>query len=383
MLIPRAVWIWTFRGRECLLKFEHGTPHFDPGRAKGVNVYMQALVKLRKGYDQMQLVDIPEPQTSGNLVKIKVAYAGICGTDIHTFEGVYAANKPPVVLGHEFSGVVTQVGELVETVKIGDRVTSETTFSVCGACEFCREREYNLCADRKGMGTQADGGFAEYVIAPESSVHVLPPEVGLLAAAVTEPLACCVHGALEKTSVKPGDVALVFGPGAMGLLCSQLLLSQGVRVILAGVTRDAARLELAKAMGVELAVDQLTQDLAAIVDKQTNGRGVDRVFECSGVVAALNTGLRLAAKKADVVQLGVFKEDMNLIDTSVFFPREIRYIGSRTQKPSSWETALELMRMGAVKPELVVTRTIPLEDWRTGFALIRDCAEVKVVVQMQ
>ncbi len=339
-------------------------------------------MKLRAGYDQIELVSVPEPHAEKNLVKIRVAYAGICGTDLHTFDGVYAANKPPVVLGHEFSGIVTEIGEQVTRVKVGDRVTSETTFSVCGVCEFCHQKEFNLCAHRQGLGTQVDGGFAEYVLSPESSVHVLPPEISLLSAALTEPFACCVHGALEKTTVTEGDVALVFGPGAIGLLLCQLLLAVGARVILAGVTADTERLALAKSFGVQFAVDQQKQNLEQIVMEQTGGRGADRVFECSGIVPALNTGLELAAKKADVVQLGVFREPMNLIHTGVFFPREIRYIGSRTQKPSSWEKALELMRAGKVDTEKLITRVIPLEDWRSGFESVRDRSAIKVVMQI-
>ena len=343
---------------------------------------MKALMKLREGYDQMDLVEVPEPRAEGNLVKIKVAYAGICGTDIHTFNGNYPANRPPVILGHEFSGVVVEVGELVTKVKVGDRVTSQTTFSVCGTCEFCANQEYNLCSHRKGLGTQVNGGFAEYVVSPESSIHVLPPEISLLAAALTEPFACCVHGALEKTTVKPGDTVLVFGPGAIGLMLCQLLLSQGAKVILAGVTADLDRLEFAKSFGVQIAVDQLKQNLEEIVMIETGGRGVDCVFECSGVVAALNAGLRLAAKKADVVQLGLFPEQMNLIETGVFFSKELRYVGSRTQKPSSWEKAIELMRTGKVSLEQFVSRVIPLEDWRSGFDAVRNHYAIKVVVRV-
>lgn len=345
-------------------------------------IVMRALMKKQKGYDQMEIVSIPEPMASANLVKIKVAYAGICGTDIHTFEGTYIGNRPPVVLGHEFSGIVAEVGPDVTSVKIGDRVTSETTFETCGSCEFCLGEEYNLCSQRKGLGTEVNGGFADYVLAREKSVHILPEDVSLLAAALTEPLACCVHGAMEKTDIKRNDTAVVFGPGPIGILMSLLLLSQDVQVVLAGVTRDESRFELAKNLGISHIVNQQKQNLKQYVMGLTGGKGANKVFECSGVVAALNAGLQLAAKKAEVVQLGVFKEQFNLIDTSVFFPREIRMIGSRTQKPSSWDMSLELMRTGVVKPEKIVTNIIPLENWREGFICLRNCAEVKIVAKL-
>lgn len=343
---------------------------------------MRALMKKQPGCDQMDIVSVPEPSVSADLVKIEVACAGICGTDIHTFEGKYAANMPPVILGHEFSGTVTDIGPDVTSVKIGDRVTSETTFETCGSCAFCLDKEYNLCSWRRGLGTQVNGGFAEYVLAREESVHVLPEEVSLLAGALTEPLACCVHGVLEKTCLKPGGLAVVFGPGPIGLLTCLLLQSQGVQVVLAGVSRDESRFKLARALGILHVVDQQKQNINQYVMGLTEGRGADKVFECSGAAAALNTGLQLAAKKADVVLLGVFKEQFNLIDTSVFFPREIRLVGSRTQKPSSWNLALELMRTGAVKPEEIVTSVIPLEAWREGFGRLRNCSEVKVVIKL-
>lgn len=330
----------------------------------------------------MDIVDMPEPEVSGDLVKIKVARAGICGTDIHTFDGTYAANRPPVVLGHEFSGIVAEVGPDAATVKIGDRVTCETTFEICGSCAYCLEKEYNLCANRQGLGTQVNGAFAEYVLARAEYVRVLPQEVSLLAAALTEPLACCVHGALEKTDLKPGGVAVVLGPGPIGLLMCLLLQSQGVKTVLAGISKDASRFELAEELGVPHIVDQQKQNIDQYVFDLTRGEGADTVFECSGAAPALNTGLRLAAKKADVVLMGIFQEQFNLIDTSVFFPREIRLVGSRTQKPSSWDRALELMRTGAVRPEKIVTGIIPLADWREGFARLRGCAEGKIVVKL-
>ena len=178
---------------------------------------MKALMKTQPGPGNLELLDIPEPAVSGNLVKIRVVYSGVCGTDIHTWDGVYPGNKPPVVLGHEFSGYVTETGPDVLSIKPGDRVTSETTFSTCGECVFCRRKDYNLCSFRKGIGTQVNGSFAEYVLSREESVHKLPDSISLLSAALTEPLACAVHGCLERTSIGNGSTVLILGPGTIGL----------------------------------------------------------------------------------------------------------------------------------------------------------------------
>lgn len=342
---------------------------------------MKALTKTEKGYDKMALLDIEEPKAEKNLVKIKVEYSGICGSDLHSFKGEYGNIKTPVVLGHEFSGVVVEVGESVTKVKVGDRVTSETTFETCGECDFCKSKDYNLCSTRKGIGTQANGSFAEYVLSREESVHVLPENVSLLAASLTEPLACCVHAALEKTTINAGEVALVFGPGPIGLLLSQVVKSQGAYVILAGVTKDKERMELAKKLGIDLVVDLLQEDLDAIVMEKTNGYGANKVFDCSGVIHAVNQGLRLTKKKGDFVQVGLFAKVKNELDQEAIIQREIRYIGSRSQKPSSWITSLELLRDKKVDTETLVTKMVDLENWREGIEAAMQGSEIKVVIK--
>ncbi|KRD99452.1 zinc-binding dehydrogenase [Priestia megaterium] len=342
---------------------------------------MKAVMKVEPGYDKMLLKTIPELEVQKNQVKIKVAYTGICGTDIHTFTGQYKNSQTPVVLGHEFSGIVVEVGEDVTKVKVGDKVTSETTFVTCGECDYCLEKDYNLCAYRKGIGTQINGSFAEYVISREESVHVLPDAVDLKAAALTEPLACCVHAALEKTVVKKEDKVLIFGPGPIGLLQAQVVKAQGAFVILAGITKDQKRLELAKSLGVDVAVDIQKESLEEIVLAYTNGYGVDKLFECSGAVQALNQGLPLVKKKGTFVQVGIFSEKLNLLDQESIIQREITYIGTRSQKPSSWHIALKLLEEKKINTEKMITKIVPLDYWRQGFEAVLSGNEIKVLVQ--
>ncbi|KRD90539.1 sorbitol dehydrogenase [Bacillus sp. Root147] len=342
---------------------------------------MKAVMKVEPGYDKMLLKTIPESEVQKNQVKIKVAYTGICGTDIHTFTGQYKNSQTPVVLGHEFSGIVVEVGKDVTKVKVGDKVTSETTFVTCGECDYCLEKDYNLCAHRKGIGTQINGSFAEYVISREESVHVLPDAVDLKAAALTEPLACCVHAALEKTVVEKGDKVLIFGPGPIGLLQAQVVKAQGAFVILAGITKDQKRLELAKSLGVDVAVDIQKESLEEIVLAYTNGYGVDKLFECSGAVQALNQGLPLVKKKGTFVQVGIFSEKLNLLDQESIIQREITYIGTRSQKPSSWHIALKLLEEKKINTEKMITKIVPLDYWRQGFEAVLSGNEIKVLVQ--
>ena len=342
---------------------------------------MKALMKTKPGPGNVELLDMSEPAASGDLVKIRVVYSGICGTDLHTWDGVYPGNKPPVVLGHEFSGYVAEIGPEVRSLKPGDRVTSETTFSTCGTCIYCRRKDYNLCSSRKGIGTQVNGSFAGYVLSREESVHKLPGTVSLLSAALAEPLACAVHGCLERTDVHSGNTALILGPGAIGLLSAMTVLSRGASVILSGVSADEDRLAFARTAGVLWAIDQQKEDLSAVVMELTGGLGAAPVIECSGNIKALNTALRLAAKQADIVTLGLFPDQYNEIDTGVFFSKELRLTGSRTQKPSSWRTAIDLMAAGNLVPEKLVTDIFPLEEWQKAFMAVRDRKGIKTVIQ--
>lgn len=328
---------------------------------------MKAVVKTDNGYDNMLYMDVNEPDAVADLVKIKIAYSGICGTDLHAFKGEYSSTKPPVILGHEFSGIVTEIGPDVKNIKVGDRVTSETTYTTCGECSMCRSKDYNLCGNRQGIGTQINGSMAEYVVSREESVHVLPENVSLLSAALTEPLACGVHAVIEKGDVKPGEVCVVFGAGAIGQMVAQVAKGCGAIVIMAGLSNDKERFEIAKSCGIDVTVDQMTENLKEIVMSMTNNEGADKCFECSGAVIAANTALELCRRKGTVVQMGVFSKPKAEICTDYILHKEIAYIGSRSQKPSSWVTSLQLLAEEKVNPEKTVKDMVTLENWREGF----------------
>lgn len=341
---------------------------------------MKAVVKTAPGYGNVELLDVEEPTVYGDRVKIKVSYSGICGSDIHTFKGEYGSTFP-LILGHEFSGVVVEVGPDVKKVKVGDRVTSETTFSTCGTCAYCQSKDYNLCSSRQGIGTQISGSMAEYVLSREESVHVLPDHISLEAAALSEPLACCVHAVLEKTTVNTGDKVLVLGPGPIGLLTALVAKTQGAYVILTGVTADKKRLDIAKEMGIDRVVDVLTEDLPKLIMDLTDGYGVNSVFECSGAAVAVNQALLITKKQGDFVQIGLFPEKLTPIDMNAVFQREINIIGSRTQKPSTWCKTLDLVSAGKIKPETLITQIVSLDDWSKGFDIAMASGGMKVLIQ--
>ncbi|SUL31166.1 sorbitol dehydrogenase [Staphylococcus aureus] len=261
---------------------------------------MKALVKTREGHGNLELLDKEVATPLDDKVKIKVHYAGICGTDIHTYEGHYKVNFP-VTLGHEFSGEIVEVGADVKDFKVGDRVTSETTFYVCNECEYCKSKDYNLCNHRKGIGTQVDGAFTNYVIAREESLHHIPDEVSYQSAAMTEPLACAHHG-VSKIQVNSGDVAVVMGPGPIGLLVAQVLKSKGATVVVTGLDNDKVRLDKAEALHMDYVVNLQQTDLKTYINGITDGYGADVVVECSGAVPAARQGLDILRKKVSTVK---------------------------------------------------------------------------------
>lgn len=342
---------------------------------------MKALVKKEKGFGNMELVEIDEPVINDDQVKIKIEYSGICGSDIHSYKGEYNNIKPPVVLGHEFSGIVTEIGANVTGIKVGDRVTSETTFEICGTCDYCKSGDYNLCPNRKGLGTQANGSFAEYVVARKESVHVLPENVDLLSAALTEPLACCTHPALEKTSIEIGEHVLIFGPGPIGLLLAQVVKAKGAYTILAGMNKDKERLKLAKELGIDRTINIQEEDIGEIIKGLTKGYGVDKVFDCSGSIHATNSGLSLLRKKGTLVQVGIFAKSLNELDEEKVIQKELIYIGSRSQKPSSWDLALYLMDTGKVNTKKLVSKIYSLDEWQKAFDKVMSGEEIKVVLK--
>lgn len=341
---------------------------------------MKALVKTAPGYNQMVLKEIPQPKPEKDQVLIKVAYTGICGTDVHGFKGEYDRLKTPLVLGHEFSGVVAEVGSDVTKVKVGDEVTSETTFSTCGSCEPCQNKEYNLCLKRQGLGSQVNGSFAEYVLTREESVHLLDGKISLMEASITEPIACGVHASMEKTQVGAGDTVVVIGPGPIGLCLTQVLKGIGAKVIMVGITRDKERLETARSLGADAIVDSQAENAAEVIQEMT-GVGADYCFECSGAAPAVKNAFDYLRQKGTLVQMGVFAKNENLLDLNSIVQREMNIVGSRSQKPSTWQLTLDLMKKGSIDARRLITKVYPLTEWEQAFEDAMAGTEIKVVLQ--
>ncbi|MBC7190709.1 zinc-binding dehydrogenase, partial [Candidatus Aerophobetes bacterium] len=253
---------------------------------------MKAVVKFEKGHGNVEVREVEEPRVGEGEVKIEVKAAGICGTDIHIYHDRFK-NNPPVILGHEFCGVVREVGKNVTEFKEGDRVTSETAGWVCGKCFYCRTGNYNLCPERKGIGYMLNGAFTRFCVVRKEIVHRLPDNVDFISGALCEPLSCAVHGIIEETGIETGDVVLVIGPGPIGLLSVQIAKTEGGKVIVTGLSVDEERLSLAKELGADFVVNVEKDNVEKLVRDLTDGYGADVVLECSGSSSGANLGLKL------------------------------------------------------------------------------------------
>lgn len=341
---------------------------------------MKALRKLSAGFGHVELCNIDAPSPKCDEIIVKVVYSGICGSDIHALKGEYN-KKIPLTLGHEFIGIVYEKGDKVTNFSIGDRVVSETTYEVCEICPHCLNKEFNLCSQRKGLGTQVNGSFATFVSAKADRCHHLPDALPDEVAALLEPLACCIHAAMEKTTIKATEKIAVFGPGPIGVLLALVVKSFGAEVTLIGITKDTHRLAKAQELGILHTIDSQTEDLSALVNKTTNDLGFDQVFECSGSPQALQQALEIVKKKGTVIQEGLFAKNPVPIDMSLLLNKEIQLIGSRTQKPSSWHESLEWLETSNVNLSPLITKILPLEQWEEAFKLAMNGEELKVLLK--
>jgi L-iditol 2-dehydrogenase len=327
---------------------------------------VRGLTKLAPGPGNVALAQRPEPSAAPGHVVLDVAGAGICGTDLHIADDEFPS-LPPVTMGHEVSGVVADVGAGVDGAWAGARVVTETYFSTCGECVFCRDGRPNLCAQRRSIGSHVDGGFARLVHVPAHNLHRIPDWLDGHAAAMTEPLACCCHSLLDPPRVDDGDEVLVVGPGPVGLLAAQVARARGGRVHVRGTPRDEVRLAAARDLELEVS----TTDDGPVE--------ADVVIECSGSAAGMSFGLESARRGGRYVQIGLAGKPVTLPFDLVCY-RELTLTSGNASTPTSWGRAIELVEARQVRLEPLLSEVVPLEEWERAFAATRAGAGIKYVL---
>ncbi len=342
---------------------------------------MEMKAAVFQGKHQMDILQKTVPTPHAGEVLVKVMACGICGTDVHIFEGDKGCGdtQPGTVLGHEFAGIVEAVGEGVTDFTVGDRVCVDPN-DTCGSCYYCQHGMAHFCTGMKGIGTMQDGGFAQFVVAPQKQCHGFSERITFAQAAMTEPVACCLHG-MDLCNLKAGDTVVVIGGGMIGLLMLQLakLAGAGVAVLLEPVE---AKRETAKKLGADLCIDPLTQDVNAILAAEKLHQ-VDCVIECAGLPKTVEQAIDIAGKGATVMLFGLTKPDDTVaIKPFTVFEKELSIKASYIN-PYTQERALTLIDRNRLDVASMVYREISLEELSTVLSDPKQRALGKFIVNPQ
>lgn len=338
---------------------------------------MKALVKVKKGIGHLEYIDVPEPKPGYGEVKIKVKACGICGTDIHIWKDEFPY-FPPIVLGHELSGVIEELGDGVTGLTIGQKVVSEAVYQVCGKCEACRTGYYNLCLTRKGLGWAKNGAFATFTIVEAKNIHQMPNNLSFEEAALSEPLAVSAYAVSELTKVKAGDIVLISGPGPIGILVMQCALAEGAFVIVSGTESDKLRLNVAKELGAQEIVNIDRDDLLRTIQKY-NKLGADIVFECSGAASAVRSGIDVIKKGGKFTQVGLFGKPIQ-INMDQIVTKELIVTGVFSSNWRGWHQGLRLVAQDRINLKPLISHVLPVSEWKTAFSLIENKQSLKIVL---
>lgn len=337
------------------------------------------------GPTNVEIADVEEPSPGPGQVKLKVGFNGICGTDLHEYYAgpIFVPTEPhplthrqlPLVIGHEFSGVITDVGEEVTGWAEGDRVAVEPIYK-CGHCPPCRAGNYNVCQQIGFHGLMSDGGMAEYTVVPTDMLHRLPDNVPLQLGALVEPMSVAYHAA-TLGDVKSGDTAMVFGAGPIGIGLWFALRGKGVDDVLV-VEPSATRSAAIERLGART-LDPAAIDVPAFTADHTEGRGADAVFDAAGVTPAVETALGCVGSRKPMVSVAIYEKPLTTPLLNLVM-NESRIQGSLCYTADDFEAVIALMAQGAYDTTGWVT-SIGLDDViDEGFEALHAGTKMKVLV---
>jgi L-iditol 2-dehydrogenase len=343
---------------------------------------MLALVKTQKGKGFIELRDVPEPAIAPDEVLIEVQAAGVCGTDLHVWHDTFPY-WPPVILGHEFAGVVVQVGAQVTGWQAGDRVVGEPHTQHCGTCFLCRGGHIQSCAAKRSPGWGIDGAFTRLLKYPPKLLHRIPDSMTFAQAALVEPAANTVTDIVERGAIVAGDFVVLLGPGPIGLMAAQVARAAGAReVLVVGAPADRGlRLDTARSLGFSQVVDLSQTDPAARCLELTGGRGADLVIECSGAPAAIASCFSLVRKWGRVCAIGLTGKKPVQLDWDLGMAKNATVLLNMSTEYASWDKAIQMIAAGTVQVEPLITHDLPLAEWESGFAAMEAMRAMKVVLR--
>lgn len=345
---------------------------------------MRALVKYGRQDGDVEIRDVPEPIIGPDQVLLEVKAAGVCGSDLHMWREKQSwAVKLPLVLGHEFCGVVVDVGENVANFAVGDRVACETAAQVCNQCVYCLSGNYNLCPNRLGYGALADGAFTRYVAARPQILHRIPDNVPFEHAALTEPICVAYNALVEKTDMRPGDLVIIQGPGPIGIMALQVARLRGAgTIVVLGTDVDAHRLEVAAELGAHHTLNIQREDPAQFIHSLGDGFGADLVVDCTGVSKALKQSLDLVRPNGRITKIGWGPQPLDF-NLDPLVGKAVTLQGSFSHTYPTWERVLGLLSTGQINLEPVIGGVYGLTEWEEAFHKMEQGKNVKSVLRIE
>lgn len=333
-----------------------------------------------KEFNKIEIEDRPVPQLGAEEALIRVTHMGICGSDLHIYEGKLAANYP-IVPGHEFSGYLEAIQSDKYDYKVGQKVVAHP-LTACGACEMCNVGRENACSEVSICGVHKAGGFAEFIKVPASKIYPLPDEMDLRLSALLEPLAVAVHD-VRRSRIQIGQTAYIIGGGPIGILTAIVAKASGASKVVVGEFNDY-RIGFMRDLGID-AVDRKQTSLKEVVDAATAGKGFDVVFEDSGATAAYDDMIE-AVKRGGTIMLIGMPAEKQPVDITECAKRELNLIGCRIHSQSNYAAALEVMKSGEYNEqfEKLITHTFPFDKIQEAMKFgLEDQEHIKIVLEMQ
>jgi L-iditol 2-dehydrogenase len=342
---------------------------------------MKALVLER--YNEFKICDAEIPEIPADWVLIKVKACGICGSDVHGMDGSTGRRQPPIIMGHEASGIIHELGKYVTGWMVGDRVTFDSTIS-CGQCYFCLNGDINLCSNRRVMGVSCDeyrqnGAFAEFVAVPAHILYKIPDKLSFEQASMVEAVSVAVH-ATAVSQVRTGDSALVIGCGMIGLLCIQALKAAGCSQVIA-IDQVTEKLELAKNLGADHTFLSSDSNLTVRILNLTELRGADITMEVVGIEPTINIAIDCVRKGGTVTLVGNLAPEVK-IPLQKVVTRQLKLQGSCASS-GEYPHCLELMTSGIIKVDALVSKVAPLEEGKEWFRRLynKEAGLMKVILK--
>ena len=342
---------------------------------------MKAVVKYGKGKGFVEIRDVPEPTIKEDEVLIEVKAISVCGSDLHIYNDAHPY-WPPVTLGHEFSGIIADVGRNVKGWKVGDRIVTETRTGSCGVCYTCQSGFPQVCEQKRAYGIGINGAYAKYVAGPARLLHHLPDQIPFEVGAMIEPTAICVTAILERCNLQAGESTVITGPGPIGLISLAVAKAAGVRM--AGITgrtsAEQIRFERARDLGADFIINTDKEDPVQTVLERTGGLGVDILIETSGGQTAIQQSFEMIRRLGRVCAIGVSgkKEILVPYDRGIF--KGIRFDFCFSSSWTAWERSIGLISAGLLPLEKIVTHTLPLEKWEEAFHLLETRQAAKIIL---